>query len=78
MNVLQKWLIVLAIWIFAIGVLLNAFHGRYKMAVISELSQAARAYTSARFDTWTGEVEVKDSRSHRWQEGSSFFIEELK
>ena len=48
------------------------------MAVVSELSQAARAYTSARFDTWTGEVEVKDSVSHRWQKGSSFFIEELK
>ena len=78
MNALQKWLIVLAIWILAIGVLLNAFHGRYKMAVVSELSQATRAYTSARFDTWTGEVEVKDSRGHRWQEGSSFFIEELK
>ncbi len=77
MSSSQKWLIVLAIWILAIGVLLNAFHGRYKMAVVSELSQAAR-YTSARFDTWTGEVEVKDSPGHRWQEGSSFFVEELK
>ena len=78
MNVLQKWLIVLAVWFLAIGVLLNALHGRYKMAVISELSQASKAYTSARFDTWTGEVEVNDGCSHRWQKGSSYFVQELK
>jgi len=77
MNTFQKYLIVLAVWMLSVGVLLNAFHGRYKMAVISEASQAARAYTSARFDTWTGEVEVKDNFSH-WQKGSSYFIQELK
>ena len=55
MNNVQKWLIVLAGWVFAIGTFLNAFHGRYKMRKASMGSAQKGNYLSVRFDTWTGE-----------------------
>ena len=78
MNHLQKWLIVLAVWVFAIGTLLNAFHGRYKMGKASMEAAQRGNYLSVRFDTWTGEVQVQDNPSGRWVRGSSIFVEELK
>lgn len=78
MNSLQKWLIVIAVLVFALGVVLNSFQGRYKMAVVDELSYKPGGYYSARFDTWTGDCSVKDSKSHRWVEGSSVFFKDLR
>jgi len=78
MNTLQKWFIVIAVLVFAIATLLGAFNGRYKMGKASMDSAQRGKYLSVRFDTWTGEVEVKDSISQRWVKGSSVFVEDLK
>jgi hypothetical protein len=78
MNILQKWLIVIAVLIFAVGTFLGALNGRYRMGKVSMDSAQRGKYLSVRFDTWTGEVEVKDSISQRWVKGSSVFVEELK
>ncbi|MDP2924503.1 MAG: hypothetical protein Q8O30_12440 [Candidatus Omnitrophota bacterium] len=78
MNVLQKWLVVIAILVFATGTFLNGINGRYRMGKVSMDSAQRGKYLSVRFDTWTGEVEVKDSISQRWVKGSSVFVDELK
>lgn len=78
MNTLQKWFIVVAALIFAIGTFLGALNGRYRMGKVSMDSAQRGKYLSVRFDTRTGEVEVKDSLSQRWVKGSSVFVEELK
>ena len=48
------------------------------MGKVSMDSALRGRYLSVRFDTWTGEVEVKDSISQCWVTGSSVFVEELK
>ena len=62
MNVLQKWLIVLGVWIIAVGVILHAFSGRYKLPILDEGYIKGDPYSmtfyDARYDTWTGKLEV--------------------
>lgn len=65
MTSFQKWLIVVAIYIAAIGILLGAFRDRYKFASFEE-----GRWKGGRFDTWTGRVSVKnyDQKNIPWEE----------
>lgn len=51
MSRLQKWCIIAALWILAIGVFLNAFNGRYSYFRPPDSPQDI---WPVRFDTWTG------------------------
>ena len=78
MNGLQKWLIVIAIWIFSLGVLLNSFGNRYRLPVL--LDEFTLKYPDARYDTWTGRLQVwvwRDGGIH-FDNGSTSWIRELK
>ena len=75
MTTLQKWLIVLAIWFLAFGVLLNAFKGRYRLPVLYETY--ATMYHNCRYDTWTGKVQVTAGYG-RWERGATLWVKELK
>ena len=71
MNQLQKWLIIMAMWIFAIGVLFSSFNGRYRWADLT-----MSGYNGARYDTWTGEVEVRNGL--HWERGAPGWIKDVK
>ena len=65
MDSFQKWLMVVSSLIFAVGVLcfgigtiLNSFTGRYHWAELETSSYLGDAAAS-RYDTWTGEIQVK-------------------
>ena len=55
----QKWAIVGAIWVGAIGIFLSAFRGRYQR--LEPLYGGPR-----KFDTWTGERYEYDIGSNHW------------
>lgn len=78
MTSLQKWLLILAIWIFAVGILLHSFQGRYRLTKLYE--SYAVLHAVSRYDTWTGEVEVKHMKGNRWvwEKGATSWVEELK
>ena len=66
MSFIQKWLIVIAVWIAALGIFFGGFQGRYKYAFID-----TGRWSGGRFDTWTGEVSIKnyhtDNSNKLWQ-----------
>ena len=92
MNTLQRWLIVIAIWVFAIGVSLQALHGRYRLPILhDEYAQQPGTILrySARYNTWTGQLEVtyinpkvynKTTNEYGivWKETPTFWIKDLK
>ena len=95
MNALQKWLIVLAIWIFATGVFLHAFTGRYKLPILADDytkgAGHAMTYYEARYDTWTGMLEVTQLKpeisasgkmtgefKRHWEETPSSWVKDWK
>jgi hypothetical protein len=81
MSSVQKWFIVVAIYIAAIGVLLGAFQGRYKYA---SFETEAKRWTGGRFDTWTGEVSVKNydqpkgGKICQWEGFNPNFVKDIK
>ena len=95
MNTLQRWLIVIAVWIFAIGVFLHAFTGRYRLPILDDDyvrgSEHSMTFWEARYDTWTGKLEVTQLKpeinilgkmtgelKRRWEETPSSWIKDLK
>ena len=64
MNTIQRWLIVIAMLLLAIGVLLHAFTGRYKLPILDNEEEFVKTdghmwgLYEARYDTWTGRFEV--------------------
>lgn len=81
MSSLQKWLIVIAVYIAAIGIFLGAFQGRYRYA---SFETEAKRWTGGRFDTWTGEVSVKNydpligGKPGRWDGFNPNFVKDVK
>ena len=57
----QRWAIVGAIWVAAIGIFLSAFKGRYQ-----HLPPMGDNHP-ARFDTWTGITYDRDFITGRWE-----------
>ena len=92
MDILQKWLIVLACMIFAVGIFLHAFTGRYRLPILendySMGDQHAMIYYEARYDTWSGKLEVTQVTSKidkktgdfklHWVDTPTCWIKDLK
>ena len=92
MSNAQKWLIVFAIQVFAIGVLLHASTGRYRLPILADDyvrgAEHAVTYYGARYDTWTGRLEItylipftnkgNGDLKIRWKETPSCWIKDLK
>jgi hypothetical protein len=74
----QKWLLIAAVWVFAVGTLLSSFQGRYKLPKLYDVYAAM--HTTARYDTWTGELEVKHVKGDGWAwvKGATLWVEDLK
>lgn len=81
----QRWYIVGAIWVLAIGVLLmgaglilSSFTGRYRWPELEE--SVVTMHPDCRYDTWTGQLETKVLRNGRFQyeTGSSSWIKNVK
>lgn len=58
MNNLQIWALIIGIWFFAGAVALHSLTGRYKWA---DLKDGMYNLRDARYDTWTGHLEAKES-----------------
>ena len=92
MSVFQKWLIVLAIWVFAAGVLFHSFTGRYRLPILVDDyvrgAEHAMTFYGARYDTWTGRLETTYAKPTMnkttnnfeigWKETPSCWIKDLK
>jgi len=74
MNNLQKWLIIIAVWIFAIGTLFSGLRGRYKIPILYDTF--TEMHPDARYDTWTGNVQVR--HLSKWEIGASSWVKDLK
>ncbi len=61
MSKLQKWLIVAAIWVLALGVVLSEVRKRYEIEPYSMLNTQGVVQTSGftKKDTWTGRLFIK-------------------
>lgn len=57
----QRWAIVGAVWVAAIGLFLSAFRGRYQ-----RLPPMADNHP-AHFDTWNGTTYTWDFTTRRWE-----------
>jgi len=55
MSSAQKWLLILALWVLAIGVLISSFRGRYSIR-FHETKDGSTGYVKQ--DTWTGRLSV--------------------
>ena len=73
MNNFQKLILITGVWIFAIGVLLHSFTGRYRLPILDDeyakQGEHAMTFYAARFDTWTGKLEttrviLKDAKNY--------------
>jgi len=92
MDTLQRWLIVIAIWVFAVGIFLQALHGRYRLPILADDyvrgSEHAMTYYGARYDTWTGRLETtylipgtsdkKGVYNIGWKDTPTCWVKELK
>lgn len=61
----QKWAVVGAIWVAAIGIFLLAFRGRYQH-LPPEYIENTEVGRPQKFDTWTGNAYVYDVGRNRW------------
>ena len=73
-NTFQKWILIIATLIFALGTLLSSLTGRYRLPILHDVY--SQQHPSARFDTSTGEVEVKHLK--KWEAGASSWVKELR
>lgn len=95
MSNIQRWLIIISIWIFAMGIFLHAFTNRYRLPLLYE--EYAQEFGTilkhnARYDTWTGRLEVTYIRQPMkakkgaapleyetyWKETPTFWVKDLK
>jgi len=76
MSNLQKWLIIIAIWIFAVGILFNGLRGRYKMPILYDVD--AKMHPDARYDTWTGKLQVWEYGYRHYETGATSWVKDLK
>ncbi len=66
MNNLQIWALIIGIWLLAGAVALHSLTGRYKWV---DLKDEMSNLVDARYDTWTGHLEVEGSREKVGQLG---------
>ena len=85
MDGTQKWCVVGAVWVLAIGVLfigvgliLNSFTGRYRWPELEE--SFVTMHPDCRWDTWTGQLETRQARNgrFRYETGASSWIKNVK
>lgn len=59
MNNMQKWLIIGAVWVVAIGILLSGLRGRYHVELRSNyVNGVLESAGYIKQDTWTGRVYI--------------------
>ena len=56
----QKWAIISALWVAAIGIFLSAFKGRYQ--------HLESKIDPAKFDTWSGKAYIRRPSTGEWFE----------